>query len=40
MADGDDFAAALGPVVDLFEGVDGDAVGGWEDEDLVGAEAD
>ena len=29
-----------GPGVDLLEGVDGDAVGGWEDEDLVGAEAD
>ena len=26
-------------VCDLVEGVEGDAVGGWEDEDLVGAEA-
>ena len=25
---------------DLAERVEGDAVGGWEDEDLVGAEAD
>ena len=28
-----------GPGDDLFEGFDGDAVGRWEDEDLVGAEA-
>ena len=27
------------PGDDLLEGVDGDAVGGWEDQDLVGAEA-
>ena len=40
MADGENFAAALGQGFDLFEGFDGDAVGGWEDEDLVGAEAD
>ena len=40
VANGDDFASGGGPGVDLAEGFDGDAVGGWDDEDLVGSEAD
>ncbi len=39
-ADGDDLATVFGPGDDLLEGLDGDAVGGRDDEDLVGAEAD
>ena len=40
-ADGDDLAAGLATrLLDLAQGVCGDAVGGREDEDLVGAEAD
>jgi hypothetical protein len=39
MIKGDEFAAVSRPGVELAERRDGDAVGGGEDDDLVGAEA-
>ena len=39
MADDEDLATAFDEGVDLTKGFEGDTLGGWEDEDLMGAEA-